>query len=56
MSGSDLYHSYHEGLAAASQVDAVNPYAPAPEGSARALLARMWLRGRLKYALDDDTK
>ncbi|MFI5778691.1 hypothetical protein [Nocardia sp. NPDC051570] len=52
MSGRDLHRAYQEGQAAAGQADAVNPYTPAPAGSPRELLARMWLRGRLKHALD----
>ncbi|WP_416565060.1 hypothetical protein [Nocardia testacea] len=52
MSAHDLIRAYREGLAAADVVDAVNPYAPAAPGSENELLARLWLRGRLKYALD----
>ncbi|MFI5778129.1 hypothetical protein [Nocardia sp. NPDC051570] len=57
MSGHDLYRAYQEGLAAAGEVGAVNPYVPGAPGTARALLANMWLRGRLKHALEvpDDT-
>ena len=52
MSAHNLIRAYREGLAAADVVDAVNPYTPAAPGSANELLARLWLRGRLKYALD----
>jgi len=52
MSGRDLARAYQEGAAAAGEVAAVNPYVPAAPGTARELLARMWLRGRLKHALD----
>ncbi|MBH0778815.1 ribosome modulation factor [Nocardia bovistercoris] len=52
MSARDIVRAYQEGLAAAADPAAVNPYVPAAPGSLRVLLARMWLRGRLKHALD----
>ncbi|MGV9662586.1 hypothetical protein [Nocardia niigatensis] len=52
MSGRDLLRAYQEGEAAADQVGAVNPYTPAAPGTPQQLLASMWLRGRLKHALD----
>lgn len=52
MSAHDLIRAYREGLAAADVVDAVNPYTPAAPGSGNELLARLWLRGRLKSALE----
>lgn len=41
-----FYLAYHEGVAAAHQLDAVNPYTPAPLGTVQQRCARMWLRGR----------
>ncbi|WP_280273380.1 hypothetical protein [Nocardia wallacei] len=52
MSGRDFLRAYQAGLAAADKVDAVNPYAPAAPGSKNERLAQLWLRGRLKKALD----
>lgn len=52
MSAHDLIRAYQEGLAAADVVGATNPYLPATESSRSHLLARLWLRGRLKHALD----
>ena len=52
MTASDFIRAYQEGLAAADQVDAVNPYAPAAPGSKNQRLAQLWLRGRLKNAAD----
>lgn len=52
MSGRDLARAYQEGADAAGQMGAVNPYTPATPGTARELLAKMWLRGRLKHALE----
>lgn len=52
MSGSDLARAYQEGLAAATDPRAVNPYAPAEPNTLGERLAQMWRRGRLKHALD----
>lgn len=51
MSAGDLVRAHEQGVAAARDPDAVNPYAPAPPDTAQERLAQMWMRGRLSQAL-----